>query len=125
PVPWALGDVAAGASTPADDGLAGGVREVEGWVTPGDRVTLIYTSGSTAEPKAVLHCHGAVLRHARNLAAMSGLDASTRAWTPMPLFWVGGMIFTMLRQMAVGGATLTQEAFEPAEALRPGRAGCA
>jgi len=36
----------------------------------------------------------------------------------MPLFWVGGLIFSLLRVMITGGAFLTQEVFEPGEALR-------
>ncbi len=86
-------------------------------ISPGDEMLVTYTSGSTGEPKGVVHSHGALVRHARNLAALSGLDESSRLWTPMPLCWVGGFAFTLLRALSVGGAFLTQEVFEPAEAL--------
>jgi acyl-CoA synthetase (AMP-forming)/AMP-acid ligase II len=86
-------------------------------ISPGDEMLVTYTSGSTGEPKGVVHSHGALLRHARNLAALSGLDGTSRLWTPMPLCWVGGFAFTLLRAMSVGARFVTQEVFEPADAL--------
>jgi acyl-CoA synthetase (AMP-forming)/AMP-acid ligase II len=122
--PWTTGglgdDTPAGtpAGTPADtavDDLAAGL---EAAVTPADPMVMIYTSGSTGEPKGVVHGHGPLIRHARNLAAMSDLGPDSRTWTPMPLFWVGGLVFTLLRHLVAGGALVTQEVFEPGAALR-------
>ena len=87
-------------------------------VTPGDVLLITYTSGSTGEPKGVVHSHGALVRHTTNLAALSGLTAEARLWTPMPLCWVGGFAFTMLRAFSVGAAFVTQEVFEAGPALR-------
>lgn len=87
-------------------------------VTPSDDLLVTYTSGSTGEPKGVVHSHGGVVRHACNLAALSGMDSTSRVWTPMPLCWVGGFAFTLLRSLSVGACFLTQEVFEPAAALR-------
>ncbi|MGH7617816.1 MAG: amino acid adenylation domain-containing protein, partial [Gemmatimonadaceae bacterium] len=70
---------------------------------------VMYTSGSTGEPKGVVHSHGALLRQATNLAALSGVDADSRLWTPMPLCWVGGFAFTLLRALSVGAAFVTQD----------------
>ena len=41
------------------------LRELEYCVTPADPTVIIYTSGSTAEPKGAVHTHGAILRHTR------------------------------------------------------------
>lgn len=87
-------------------------------VSPGDEMLVTYTSGSTGEPKGVVHTHGALIRHARNLAALSGTDETSRLWTPMPLCWVGGFAFTLLRALTVGGCFLTQDVFAPGAALR-------
>jgi acyl-CoA synthetase (AMP-forming)/AMP-acid ligase II len=86
-------------------------------VTPSDELLITYTSGSTGEPKGVVHSHGALIRHATNLAAIAGIDDSSRIWTPMPLCWVGGFVFSMLRALVTGGCFLTQETFEPGSAL--------
>jgi acyl-CoA synthetase (AMP-forming)/AMP-acid ligase II len=86
-------------------------------VTPGDELLITYTSGSSGEPKGVVHSHGAVLRHAFQLGALSGIGPDSRIWTPMPLCWVGGFVFGLLRALTAGGCFLTQEVFEPGAAL--------
>src|SRR5260370_9599106 len=63
---------------------------------PADPMLHTHTSGSTGETTGVVHGHGPLLRHARNLAAMSGLGPQARIWTPMPLGWVGGVPFNQL-----------------------------
>jgi acyl-CoA synthetase (AMP-forming)/AMP-acid ligase II len=100
---------------PAASELVDGLGED---VSPGDELLVTYTSGSTGEPKGVVHSHGAVVRHARNLAALSGIDETSRIWTPMPLCWVGGFSFSLLRAISVGGCFLTQEVMEPRATLR-------
>jgi acyl-CoA synthetase (AMP-forming)/AMP-acid ligase II len=98
-------------------GLAAVARAMGEDVTPADELLITYTSGSTGEPKGVVHSHGAVIRHAFNLGALAGTGPASRIWTPMPLCWVGGFVFCLLRAMVVGGCLLTQEAFEPGAAL--------
>jgi acyl-CoA synthetase (AMP-forming)/AMP-acid ligase II len=116
--PWAEGGIGRDGDDGGDGALAAVVAGMEADVTPGDEMLVTYTSGSTGEPKGVVHTHGGVIRHARNLAALSGIDETSRLWTPMPLCWVGGFAFTLLRAMSVGACFLTQEVFEPAGALR-------
>ena len=94
------------------------VRAMGDDVHPGEPLVVTYTSGSTGEPKGVVHSHGGVIRHARNLAALSNIDSTSRIWTPMPLCWVGGFAYSLLRAIVVGGCFLTQEVFEPGAALR-------
>ncbi|HEY7070050.1 MAG TPA: AMP-binding protein, partial [Acidimicrobiales bacterium] len=42
----------------------------EAAVSPGDRMVIVHTSGSTSEPKGVIHTHGALIRHLDNLNQM-------------------------------------------------------
>jgi acyl-CoA synthetase (AMP-forming)/AMP-acid ligase II len=121
---WAQGGLgeAVGGSSPRCGGERAGEAEalVDALgedVHPSDVMLVTYTSGTTGEPKGVVHSHGALVRHARNLAQLSELDESARVWTPMPLCWVGGFAFTLLRAMSVGACFVTQELFEPASAL--------
>ena len=94
------------------------VRAMGDDVTPDDEMLVTYTSGSTGEPKGVVHSHGAIIRHASNLAALSGVDQHSRIWTPMPFCWVGGFVFCLLRALVAGGCLLTQEYLEPGAALQ-------
>ena len=106
---------AAADAEPAID--AAFLAEVEACVSPADPLCLIYSSGSTAEPKGALHSHGALLRHAHNLNQFRDLEASDRIFSPMPFFWVGGFVFTLLSAMHAGAFLICEEAFEPGETL--------
>ena len=116
-VPWATTEVGATLEDPIDPHLATIVTGMEDDVTPADPMLITYTSGSTGEPKGVVHGNGALLRHARNLADLSGIGPTDRIWTPMPLCWVGGFAFTLLRALAVGGAFVTQGRMDAGVAL--------
>jgi len=90
---------------------------VEQEVTPADPAILIYSSGSTADPKGALHGHAAILRHSHNLNQFRDLTAEDRIFSPMPFFWVGGFVFTLLSAMHAGASLLCEERFEPGETL--------
>jgi acyl-CoA synthetase (AMP-forming)/AMP-acid ligase II len=114
---WADGGTGAGLDVD-DEELADVVAGMEAEVAPPDELLVTYTSGSTGEPKGVIHTHGGVIRHARNLAALAGIDHQDRLWTPMPLCWVGGFAYTLIRALSVGACFITQEVVEPGAALR-------
>lgn len=116
-VPWATARIGATLEGRRDPHLAPIVTGMEDDVTPADPMLITYTSGSEGDPKGVVHGNGALLRHARNLAAMSGIGPTDRIWTPMPLCWVGGFAFTLLRALAVGGAFVTQARMDAGVAL--------
>jgi acyl-CoA synthetase (AMP-forming)/AMP-acid ligase II len=103
------------------------LRAVEVEVTPADPLVVISTSGSTSEPKAVVHSHGSQLRQSWNVAHRSELDEHTRTFTNMPFFWVGGLTVVLLAHLHVGGAVLTVERMDSTvmldliEAERPTR----
>jgi acyl-CoA synthetase (AMP-forming)/AMP-acid ligase II len=115
---WAGSDgdlAAAGETTPGVDARL--LAEAERCVAPADPMVIVYSSGSTAEPKGAIHSHGAMLRHASNLNAFRDLRADDRIFSPMPFFWVGGLVFTLLAAMHAGAFLLCEEAFDPAQTL--------
>ncbi|MHC9296091.1 class I adenylate-forming enzyme family protein [Mycobacterium sp. LTG2003] len=75
-----------------DDVLTG----VEGEVSPADLAVMIHTSGSTADPKGVLHTHGTLVRQTSTwptaIRAISHTDADARILCAMPFFWIGGLL---------------------------------
>lgn len=54
-------------------------------------VLMLYTSGTTANPKGCLHGHAGLLRQAEDFAGRLELAAGDRFWTPLPLFHIGGI----------------------------------
>ena len=102
-------------ATPAIDDAY--LREVEACVAPADPMVLIYSSGSTADPKGAVHTHGTVVRHSYSLNAFRDLRSDDRIYTPMPFFWVGGYVFGLVSAMHVGACLLCEEAFEPGKTL--------
>ena len=90
---------------------------LEAQVVPSDLMVFVYTSGATAEPKAVMHTHGGQIRHAWALAQIYGLDHDARTFTNMPFFWVGGLTVVVLSHLHVGGAVITVERMDNTEML--------
>jgi acyl-CoA synthetase (AMP-forming)/AMP-acid ligase II len=98
-----------------DDALLDAVADQ---VHPSDLAVVIYSSGTTARPKGVLHNHQAVTLQCRLQAELFGRDDSTRLWCALPLFWTAGMCVAMGATLAAGGCWVMQEVFEAGQALR-------
>jgi acyl-CoA synthetase (AMP-forming)/AMP-acid ligase II len=82
---------------------------VEAEVMPSDPAVMIYTSGSSADPKAVLHSHGGVVRQARSMAGYMTFDPGDRLMTTQPFFWVGGLCTSLLAANIRGAAIICPE----------------
>ena len=101
---------------PAD--LADDVLDaLEGRVSPTDVATVFFTSGTTAQAKAVVHAHGALATSGRRIADCLGVGPGDAWWGHMPLFWSGGFVIGALATMAGGGRLVLQETVEPGAAL--------
>jgi acyl-CoA synthetase (AMP-forming)/AMP-acid ligase II len=115
---WARPIAALEAAADADPAIdAGFLREIESGVVPADPLIVIYSSGSTADPKGAIHTHGTLIRHSFNLNAFRDLTCDDRMFSPMPFFWVGGLVYSLMAAMHVGAFLLCEEAFEPGETL--------
>lgn len=90
---------------------------VEAEVFPSDALLTSYTSGTTAEPKAVMHSQGAILRQADRLATRRKFAPGDVVYTPMPMFWVGGVCFALLSCATRGMSVVTGARFDAGEAL--------
>jgi fatty-acyl-CoA synthase len=84
---------------------------------PDDPATILFTSGSTAEPKGAVHTQGALARAAVEDAAVLGVEPEDRTWGYLPFFFAGGLVAVGLTTLAAGGAVVLQEVFEPGETL--------
>lgn len=77
---------------------------MEAQVMPEEEAVIVYTSGSTAQPKAVVHSQWNVARHPPELARLFRIRPDARMLPMLPAFWLGGL--AMLMQVLSQGATL-------------------
>jgi len=86
-------------------------------VEPSDDGLIIYTSGTTANPKGVLHTHRAGVLQGWRFVDFLRLDSDDRVYTTYPFFWTAGIAMSLLPCMAAGACLLLEETFEPGVAL--------
>jgi acyl-CoA synthetase (AMP-forming)/AMP-acid ligase II len=122
---WTWGDGRRPWSAPIAELVAAGEEISDGLlsacedeVAPADPMVVVYSSGSTADPKGAVHTHGACVRHAHNLWQMRDLVEDDVLYTPMPLFWVGGFSFTLIAAMHAGATLVFEDRFEPGTTLQ-------
>ena len=69
---------------------------------PADVATMFFTSGTTGNPKGVVHTHGSLLDRARAGAKFDKLTAQEEVLAYMPLAWVGQNTFSYAQWLACG-----------------------
>ncbi len=89
------------------------VAELEARVGRDDPALLLYTSGTTANPKGCLHNHASLLAEGENCSGRIGLEAGERFWTPLAMFHVGG--WQVLMSALTRGACASHVGFFDAE----------
>ena len=87
------------------------IDAIEDEVQPSDWLCVLYTSGSSAEPKGVIHSHGALLRRTASIARAARFGQDDIIYNPSPFFWLGGFsyLFSALTQ---GAALMVEPQFE-------------
>lgn len=88
--------------------------------TPADASSIadiLYTSGTTGEPKGVLLTHDMLLRTAYGSAYGRAFQDGRRVIFSLPLYHVYGYVEGMLAVLFVGGAIIPQLTFDPARTL--------
>ncbi|MEZ5076803.1 MAG: AMP-binding protein [Solirubrobacterales bacterium] len=80
-------------------------------VSGDDVAELLFTSGTTSKPKAVMLTHANCLRAGLDSVQCLWLDRGERCLTALPLFHVNGQGLTILAAMTVGGTAIVVEEF--------------
>ena len=91
---------------------------LEARVSPTDVATVFFTSGSTAQAKAVVHAHAGLAMSGRRIAECLGSTPDDAWWGHMPLFWSGGFIIGASRRSPAARARCCRSRSIPAARWR-------
>ncbi|SHL38156.1 acyl-CoA synthetase [Bradyrhizobium lablabi] len=87
-------------------------------VTLDDISTIMYTSGTTGQPKGAIITHGMTFWNCVNLGGPAYISPSTVLLTVLPLFHTGGLNCYTNPVLHSGGTVLIMRAFDPGLALQ-------
>ncbi len=82
-----------------------------------DMVMLVFTSGTTANPKGCMIAHNALACNAYSFAELFELTHKDAIWDPLPFFHLASLV-PLGAAMTVGGRYLSMRHFEPDAGLR-------
>ena len=82
-----------------------------------DDAILLYTSGSTSRPKAIVLAHYLIIENGFNIGERQGLGPTDRVLLSPPLFWTYGGVNAMPATFSHGATLVLQGRFEAGEAL--------
>jgi acyl-CoA synthetase (AMP-forming)/AMP-acid ligase II len=86
-------------------------------VRPSDRMVIVHTSGSTSEPKGVIHQHGPLIRHLDNLNELRRFAEDEVLFSNSPFFWIGGFAYGLLGTLLAGATLVCSNATAAAATL--------
>jgi non-ribosomal peptide synthetase component E (peptide arylation enzyme) len=89
------------------------VRPSEG----SDITALIFTSGTEATPKGVMHSHDTLMFDNRAVADLLGLSSDEIFWAPSPLGHSTGLIWAIRIGVLLGATIILQDPWDPAAAV--------
>ncbi|MHB8439728.1 MAG: AMP-binding protein, partial [Acidimicrobiales bacterium] len=84
-----------------------------------DLAVLLYTSGTAGAPRAAMLSHGNLIANLRQMQSITGGIAAPDdiGLGAVPLFHIFGLNVTLGLALAVGGALVLEERFDPLESL--------
>jgi fatty-acyl-CoA synthase len=87
-------------------------------VGPDDAAAMLYTSGTTGEPKGCLLSHGNIYYKCCVYQDLHGWTARDRYLVPVPYFHIFGAMGGVAANCLAGSTQVVMDVFDPAEAMR-------
>lgn len=78
---------------------------------------LLYTSGTTADPKGVLHTHNTLLFENRKAVELLELSSESTVFMPSPVTHVTGLLYALELPFIQGMDLVLMDVWDPAEAV--------
>jgi fatty-acyl-CoA synthase len=110
------GDQPSGAHRWADLNASDELEDCTHEPVPDRTALVLYTSGSSAAPKAVPLLHRDLVVNGFHIGERMGLGAADRVWLGSPLFWSFGCANAMMATFTHGACLVLQEQFAAPEA---------
>ncbi len=107
-----------GADAGFDDLLASGLGLESGRAKGVDLAVVLFTTGSTGDPKAVLHTHRALAYKARSMVRAHGLSGQDTALMPSPMAHVSGLLNGVLVPGTATMPVVLMEKWDPERGVR-------
>ena len=101
---------------PRFDALSAGRPHSGGTARGSDVAVVLFTSGSTGNPKAVLHSHRGLAYKAHSMTAAHGLTPDDVALMPSPLAHISGLLNSVLVPGAAAMPVVLMEKWDPERA---------
>ncbi len=86
-------------------------------VDPNAIKLLLYTSGTTGEPKGVLHSHNTIAAEVEAASAFWGLGASDVVLMPSPVTHITGYLYALEMPVSVGMKVVLMERWQASDAI--------
>ena len=90
----------------------GGVDVVLDTAQPNDDALIVYTSGTTGQPKGAVHTHASLLAGALAIRSAWGWEPDDRLILALPLFHVHGLCAGLFGTLAAGASAIVFERFD-------------
>jgi acyl-CoA synthetase (AMP-forming)/AMP-acid ligase II len=96
----------------------GDVSTLPGFAEPGACVLVLFTSGTTAEPKGVRHDSYSLLAEVNSYRRSAALSRRDVIFNPAPVAHVGALVVSLLVPWAIGCPVVLQSRWDPRRAVQ-------
>ena len=108
------GDVAGDAI--AFDDLSESREPLPTGIAPDDICLLLYTSGTTADPKGVLHSHRTIAYEVDSIIELCRLGIDDHIFMASPVTHITGYLYALVMPAVTGAAVILQDVWDPRRA---------